>query len=72
MNDKMENLYLRFTVHITNKEYSYGPDAKQGEASLSFSVPRPILGSLAPGNVFDLCLAAALQEYDKPKEVEPS
>ena len=62
----MEILYVTFTVEVSDTEYSY--QGKRGNAEVKIQIPRTILESIDPGNLFVGAMQAALVDFDKPEE----
>ena len=61
----MEVLYVTFTVEVSDTEYSY--QGKRGNAEVKIQIPRSILESIDPGNLFVGAMQAALAEFDSPE-----
>lgn len=64
-NEKVEKLYVTFTVEVRDSEY-YRAN-RTGKAAVDIQVPRLILESINPGNLFIGALQAALVEFDTPE-----
>ena len=64
----MENLYVTFTVHVSDKEYTYA--GKDGKAEAKIQVPRDVLENIDPGNIFVGIMRSAIANFDKPEEEE--
>ena len=62
----MENLYVTFTVQVSNQEYAY--HGRQVSAEVKIQVPRQVLDNIDPGNLFIGTLQAALANYDAPPD----
>lgn len=62
----MENLYVTFTVEVADTEYAY--QGKHGEAAVKIQIPRTILESIDPGNLFIGAMQAALVNLDNHEE----
>ena len=63
----MENLYVTFRVEVGVEEHSWrgGP---HGNAEVKIQVPRSVLDSIDPGNLFVGTLQAALAALDSFEE----
>jgi len=61
----MDKLYVTFEVSVWDTEYKYQSEHK-GRAKVTIQVPRIILDSIDPGNLFLGALQAALVEFDTP------
>lgn len=64
----MEILYVTFSVAVSDEEYSYR--GKEGKAEVRIQVPRTILESIDPGNLFVGAMQAALSNFDTPESEE--
>lgn len=62
----MDKLYVSFKVTVCDSEHAYSSDQK-GTAEVDIQVPRKILESIDPGNLFVGVLQAALAEFDAPR-----
>jgi len=60
--ETMENLYVKFTVEVSDNEYSYS--GHRGDAELKIQVPRSVLQHINAGDLFAGALAAALANFD--------
>lgn len=63
----MENVYITFEVTVAADQHWGG---RREKAQCEIAIPREVLGSLDPGNIFSACLQAAIVEYDKPEKEE--
>lgn len=61
----METLYVTFNVIVSDSKYTYS--GKQGNAEVVIQVPRAILESINPGNLFIGAMQAALVNFDTPE-----
>lgn len=62
----MENLYVSFTVEVSDHEYSY--QERRGQSEVKIQVPREVLLAIDPGNLFTGALQAALANFDNFEE----
>ena len=62
----MENLFVTFTVEVSDSEYSYR--GLRGQAVVKIQVPRAILENIDPGNLFVGAMQAALANFDMPDD----
>ena len=62
----MEVLYMTFTVEVSDTEYAY--QGKRGDATVKIQIPRTILESIDPGNLFIGAMQAALVNFDNHEE----
>ena len=58
----MENLYVKLSVTIADKEYAYSGES--GDASLTVQIPKDILTDIDAGNLFPGLVRAALNNYE--------
>jgi len=65
----METLYVTFTVEVADSQYSYQAQ-RRGRAVVEIQVPRTILESIDPGNLFVGAMQAALVNFDTSPEEE--
>lgn len=60
-----ENIYITFQIDIHETQY-YGGNRGQGRCELA--IPRELINALDIGNIFEMCLKAALVDYDNKEE----
>jgi len=65
----VETLYVTFIVEVADSQYSYHSQ-RRGRAVVEIQVPRTILESIDPGNLFVGAMQAALANFDTPTEEE--
>ena len=58
----MQNLYVKFTVKVSDSEFSY--HGQRGEAELKIQVPRSVLQHVSAPGLFYGILTAALVNFD--------
>lgn len=56
------NLWVTFTVEVSDSEYSY--DGRRGISEVRVHLPRLVLESIDPGNLFVGAMMAALANFD--------
>ena len=64
----MQNLYVKFTVEVSDTEYSY--HGQRGEAELRIQVPRSVLQFIDAGDLLLGVLEAALVNFDTAEAEE--
>lgn len=64
----MGNLYVTFTVRVSDIEYSYGSDSGTAEAKIH--VPREVLENIDPGNIFVGVMRSAIANFDNVETEE--
>jgi len=67
----MDKLYVTFQANVRDDEWKHGAGVRSGTAEIEMQVPRHVLLSIDPGNLFLGVLEAALNEFDaQPIEKE--